>query len=95
MNQVSASHILVRTEPEALDLLHKIISKEMNFEDAAKQFSFCPSKRNGGSLGTFGRGMMVSEFDQVCFDDKNIVGDIKGPIKTQFGWHLIKINKID
>jgi peptidyl-prolyl cis-trans isomerase C len=95
MNQVSASHILVRTEKEALDILHKIISKEITFEEAAKKYSFCPSKKNGGNLGTFGKGMMVKEFEQVCFDDKNKSGDIKGPIKTEFGFHLIKINKID
>ncbi len=95
MNSVSASHILVKTESEALALLHKIVSKEISFEDAAKQFSFCPSKKNGGSLGNFGRGMMVPEFDAVCFDEKNKVGDIVGPIKTQFGWHLIRINAIN
>lgn len=95
MTQVSASHILVKTEKEALDVLHKIVSKEISFEDAAKQFSFCPSKKNGGSLGTFGKGMMVPEFETVCFDDKNKPGDIVGPIKTQFGFHLIKINSKD
>jgi peptidyl-prolyl cis-trans isomerase C len=95
MNQVTASHILVRTEAEALDVLHKIISKEISFEDAAKKYSFCPSKKNGGSLGRFGKGMMVPEFETVCFDEKNKDGDIKGPIKTQFGFHLIRIDKID
>lgn len=95
MNAVSASHILVRTEAEALDLLKQIIASGISFEDAARKFSFCPSKKNGGNLGTFERGMMVPEFDAVCFDDKNKAGDIKGPIKTQFGWHLIKINQID
>ena len=92
MNSVSASHILVKTESEALDLLKKIIAKEISFEDAAKKFSFCPSKKNGGRLGTFGKGMMVPEFENVCFNSKNKSGDIKGPIKTQFGWHLIKID---
>jgi peptidyl-prolyl cis-trans isomerase C len=95
MNQVNASHVLVKTEAQALDILHKIISKEISFEDAAKQFSFCPSKKNGGSLGTFGKGMMVPEFETVCFDDKNKPGDIVGPIKTQFGFHMIKINSRD
>jgi len=95
MNQVNASHILVKTESEALDLLKKIVAKEITFEDAARKFSFCPSKRQGGSLGSFGRGMMVPEFETACFDSKNKAGDIKGPIKTQFGWHLIKINSIN
>jgi peptidyl-prolyl cis-trans isomerase C len=92
MTSVSASHILVKTEKEALDILHKIISKEITFENAAQQFSFCPSKRQGGNLGTFGKGMMVKEFEDVCFNEKNKVGDVLGPVRTQFGWHLIKIN---
>ncbi len=92
MTQVNASHILVKTESEALDLLKKIVAKEISFEEAARKFSFCPSKKQGGSLGTFGKGMMVPEFEGVCFNDKNKVGDVVGPIKTQFGFHLIKIN---
>ncbi len=95
MNQVSASHILVRTEDEALILLKQIVANEISFEDAAKKYSFCPSKKNGGSLGTFGKGMMVPEFETVCFNEKNKGGDVIGPIKTQFGWHLIKINNIN
>ncbi len=94
MSSVNASHILVKTENEALDILKKIVSKEISFEDAAKKFSLCPSKKQGGSLGSFERGMMVAEFDEACFDTKNKVGDIVGPIKTQFGFHLIKINGI-
>jgi peptidyl-prolyl cis-trans isomerase C len=92
MTQVSASHILVKTESQSLDLLKKIVAKEISFEDAARQFSLCPSKRQGGSLGTFGKGMMVPEFETVCFNDNNKPGDVVGPIKTQFGFHLIKIN---
>jgi len=92
MTQVSASHILVKTENEALNLLKQIVSKEISFEDAAKKFSLCPSKKQGGSLGSFERGMMVPEFDEACFNEKNHVGDVIGPIKTQFGFHLIKIN---
>lgn len=92
MAQVSASHILVKTESQALDILKKIVAKEVTFEDAARNFSFCPSKKQGGSLGTFGKGMMVGEFEEICFNDKNKVGDVVGPIKTQFGFHLIKIN---
>ncbi len=92
MVQVSASHILVKTESEALRVLKEVIEKKITFEDAARKYSFCPSKRHGGSLGVFGKGMMVPEFETVCFDDKNAVGDIVGPIKTQFGFHLIKIN---
>lgn len=92
MVSVNASHILVRTEKEALDLLHKIVSKEISFEDVARKYSLCPSKRQGGNLGNFGKGQMVPEFEEACFNEKNLVGDTLGPVRTQFGWHLIKIN---
>jgi peptidyl-prolyl cis-trans isomerase C len=91
MSSVNASHILVKTEGEALIILKEIIEKKITFENAAKNFSFCPSKSQGGNLGTFGKGMMVKEFEEVCFNDKNNVGDVVGPVKTQFGFHLIKI----
>lgn len=87
---VSASHILVGEEETAKDLLGKIRSGEMSFEDAAKNFSTCPSGQNGGSLGEFGRGQMVPEFDDACFHME--VGELRGPIKTQFGYHLIRLD---
>lgn len=95
MNRVSASHILVKTENECLNILKDIVDKKITFEDAAKKHSLCPSGRQGGSLGNFGKGVMVPEFETACFDSNNKAGDIKGPIKTQFGFHLIKINSID
>lgn len=88
-SQVNASHILVKTEAEAKEILEKI-KKGESFEGLARQKSICPSGRNGGSLGWFGKGMMVPEFEHACFNGKK--GDIVGPIKTQFGYHLIKIN---
>lgn len=87
---VVASHILVDTEEEANDLKGKIESGEITFEDAAKQHSSCPSSQNGGSLGEFGRGQMVPEFDSACFDMQP--GELRGPIKTQFGYHLIRLD---
>ncbi len=95
MKTLNASHILVKTQKEAEDILKQLSAGKISFEEAAKKYSFCPSKSEGGSLGDFGRGMMVEEFEDACFTDKNKVGDILGPIKTQFGFHLIKINKID
>ena len=85
--KVSASHILVNTEEEAKRLLKEIDSGR-SFEELAREYSACPSKRDGGSLGWFTRGMMVKEFDDACFNGKK--GDMK-IIKTQFGWHIIKI----
>lgn len=88
---VSASHILVDTEEAALDILSKIESGELTFADAAKKYSSCPSKENGGSLGEFGRGQMVPEFDKRVFEME--IGEItKEPVKTQFGYHLIKLD---
>lgn len=88
---VNASHILVDTEAEALEILNKINSGELSFEDAASQYSSCPSKANGGNLGDFGKGQMVPEFDTAVFAME--VGEISAaPVKTQFGYHLIKLN---
>ena len=87
---VSASHILVDDEAVATALLEKIRAGEVTFEDAARAHSTCPSKENGGSLGTFGRGQMVPEFDTACFEME--VGELRGPVKTQFGYHLIRLD---
>jgi peptidyl-prolyl cis-trans isomerase C len=88
---VNASHILVDSEEKANDLLSKIRAGEISFEDAAKQNSSCPSGQNGGNLGDFGQGQMVPEFDTAVFSME--VGAISdAPVKTQFGYHLIKLN---
>lgn len=87
---VSASHILVDDKDKATSLMEKIKNGEISFEDAARAHSSCPSKENGGNLGEFTRGQMVPEFDEACFNMK--VGEISGPVKTQFGYHIIKLN---
>ena len=87
--QVRAAHILVKTQEEAASLKAKIQKGEMKFEDAAAQFSQCPSGARGGDLGYFGRGMMVKEFEVPSFNEP--VGTITDPIQTQFGWHLIYV----
>ena len=88
---VNADHILVDSEEKALEILEKIESGEMSFGDAAKEFSSCPSGQRGGNLGDFGRGQMVPEFDKAVFELAE--GEItKTPVKTQFGYHLIKLN---
>ena len=88
VERVHAQHILVRTEQEANSLLYDI-KHGTSFEDVAKQKSLCPSGKNGGDLGWFGRGMMVKEFEQVAFALKS--GELSQPVKTQFGWHVIKV----
>ena len=86
---VSAKHILVAEEAKALELLEKITAGEMAFEDAAKECSTCPSGQQGGDLGSFTRGQMVPEFDTAAFAAE--IDHIVGPVKTQFGYHLIKV----
>ncbi len=88
---VSASHILVDSEERAKELLAQIQAGETTFEDAAKNFSSCPSGQNGGSLGQFGHGQMVPEFDEACFSME--AGQVAGPVKTQFGYHLIRLDE--
>ena len=85
----SAKHILVDSEEKASDLLDKINAGEVTFEAAATEHSSCPSKDAGGDLGTFERGQMVPEFDEAVFTMNK--GEIVGPVKTQFGYHLIKL----
>jgi peptidyl-prolyl cis-trans isomerase C len=86
--QVRAAHILVSSEDKAKDLLQRV-GKGENFADLAKRFSSCPSGKTGGDLGWFGKGMMVKEFEDAAFGGQK--GAVVGPIKTQFGYHLIKI----
>lgn len=89
ITQVRAEHILVKTKAEADSIKSQIESNKISFEDAAKKYSLCPSKANGGDLGYFGRGMMVKEFEKASFEAReNVVTD---PVQTQFGWHLIKV----
>lgn len=85
---VSAKHILVDSEEKAKEIKEKISKGEMSFEEAAGQFSTCPSGQQGGDLGEFGRGMMVPEFEEAAFTlELNTVSE---PVKTQFGYHLVK-----
>ena len=88
---VNASHILVATEELAAKIYEDISAGKISFEDAARENSSCPSKENGGNLGDFGKGQMVPEFDSAVFAME--VGEITStPVKTQFGYHLIKLN---
>lgn len=84
---MKASHILVDQEFEANDLLKKI-DEGSSFEELAKDFSKCPSGQSGGDLGEFGKGQMVAPFEEACFGLE--VNEISKPVKTQFGYHLIK-----
>ncbi len=83
-----ARHILVDSQDEC-SLIKKQILEGADFADLAKENSKCPSGQKGGELGEFTQGQMVKEFDQVVFNDE--VGVVHGPVKTQFGYHLIEI----
>jgi parvulin-like peptidyl-prolyl isomerase len=86
-DKVHCAHILVKTEAEAKAVLERLNNGE-KFANIAKEISLCPSKKNGGDLGTFGRGKMVREFETAAFAlDK---GQISGIVKTKFGYHIVK-----
>jgi len=93
MARATARHILVEGEDQCLKLKQQIADGE-DFAALAQKHSQCPSGKQGGDLGEFGPGQMVPEFDQVCF--KGDVGVTHGPIKTQFGYHLVEVtNRTD
>ena len=88
MASAAARHILVSTEDACADL-KKQIDGGADFAALAKEHSSCPSGGEGGALGTFGPGQMVKEFDEVVFSAP--VGEVQGPVKTQFGYHLVEV----
>ena len=84
----SAKHILVDTEDKCLEL-KKQIEEGADFSQVAKDNSSCPSGQTGGDLGSFGKGRMVPEFEQVVFSCP--LNEVQGPVKTQFGYHLLEV----
>lgn len=88
MSKASARHILVATE-QACEELKSEIEAGADFAALAMQHSQCPSGKQGGDLGEFSPGQMVPEFDRVVFSAD--VGTVQGPVKTQFGYHLIEV----
>lgn len=88
MATAHARHILVATEDKANDLSAQI-DGGANFGDMARKHSSCPSGAQGGDLGEFSPGQMVPEFDVVIWNEA--VGEVHGPVKTTFGYHLIEI----
>lgn len=87
--QVTASHILVKTEDEA-KAVEKRLSSGEDFAKVAKEVSIDPgSKDKGGDLGTFGKGQMDPAFEKAAFSLKP--GAVSDPVKSSFGWHVIKV----
>ena len=87
-SRITASHILVDKHSQALKILEEL-KGGAKFEDLAKKYSTCPSGKRGGNLGPFGRGQMVKTFETAAFD-LNVGETTKEPVKTQFGYHIIK-----
>ncbi|MHA1341952.1 MAG: peptidylprolyl isomerase [Promethearchaeota archaeon] len=85
--KMRASHILVPKHSKLLEI-KKMLENGEKFENLARKFSECPSKKRGGDLGWFTKGQMVKEFEDAVRSLK--IGEISEPVKTQFGWHLIK-----
>ena len=90
MAHATARHILVDTE-EACQKLKDEIETGADFAEIAAEHSNCPSGKQGGDLGQFSPGQMVPEFDRVVFNEE--VGKVHGPVKTQFGYHLLEITE--
>jgi peptidyl-prolyl cis-trans isomerase C len=88
MAMASARHILVDSEDLCNQLKTRIEGGE-DFAALAREHSSCPSGKQGGELGSFGRGQMVPEFDQVVFSAP--VNQVQGPVRTQFGYHLLEV----
>ncbi len=86
--QIAAQHILVQDAADAV-MIKKELDKGGDFSYYAQKYSICPSGKNGGFLGYFGRGQMVPEFEKKAFSME--VGEISNPVRTNFGWHIIKI----
>ena len=85
--KVKCSHILVEKQSQALQIFEDI-KKGKKFGTVARENSTCPSKKKDGDLGYFTKGQMVKEFEDVAFNLE--IGEISAPVKTQFGYHIIK-----
>lgn len=88
MPKASARHILVDSESQCNELKQKI-ADGADFAAVAREHSTCPSGASGGELGSFGPGAMVREFDEVVFSAP--IREVQGPVKTQFGYHLLEV----
>ena len=86
--EVHALHILTKTKNQSKAIIMRADNGE-SFKALAKKYSLCPSGKQGGDLGWFGHGQMVPEFEKAAFETPK--GEMSDPIKTDFGWHVIKV----
>jgi peptidyl-prolyl cis-trans isomerase C len=89
VKEVHAAHILCKNEKKAKEIIDKLGSGGQSFAEMARKYSQCPSGKSGGDLGWFGKGRMVPEFEKAAFEGEK--GKVLGPVKTQFGYHIIKV----
>jgi peptidyl-prolyl cis-trans isomerase C len=89
VKEVHAVHILCKTEKKAIEVQEKLASGQESFAEMARKYSQCPSGKSGGDLGWFGKGKMVPEFEKAAFEGEK--GKVLGPVKSKFGYHLIKV----
>ena len=89
IHEIRASHILVKKRKDAVQIRKDIIAGKISFEEAAMQYSLCPTGVRGGDLGYFNRKRMDQVFSDIAFDLK--IGEISDPVGTKFGWHIIKV----
>lgn len=96
--KATARHILVKSL-EQVDVVMNELKEGVDFKTVARRYSQCPSSSQGGSLGSFGPGTMVAEFDKVIFSSSPDgtpaapIGQVVGPVQTQFGYHIIVVDK--
>jgi peptidyl-prolyl cis-trans isomerase C len=88
VKEVHAAHILVKNDKKAQEVLEKLNGGQ-SFAEMARKYSQCPSAKSGGDLGWFGKNKMVPEFEKAAFEGEK--GKVLGPVKTKFGYHIIKV----
>mmetsp|Transcript_35377 Transcript_35377/g.65881 ORF Transcript_35377/g.65881 Transcript_35377/m.65881 type:complete len:192 (+) Transcript_35377:126-701(+) len=90
IKSASARHILMKSEADILRARARIEQGE-SFNRVAKALSMCKSSADGGDLGVFQPGELDPSFDRVVFNRQNPIGQVIGPVKTKFGWHLFRV----
>lgn len=88
--KATARHILVKTKEEAIMVMEQIQQGTSTFASVASEFSTCPSKNQGGSLGSFRPGVMVPEFDEVIFNPETKLNEVVGPVMTPVSNKLVE-----
>ena len=90
--EVKSSHILVDTEEEALNIKKEIVEDKKSFEEMAEKYSKCDSKKDKGDIGYNLRGRLLPEYEKVAYSAK--LKEVSEPVKSEYGWHLIKVTEI-